>query len=66
MTKAIGRFKEESSRIAAARSASGALSDARQDRERSFAKEERIKERIAGNTGRLDAIAADIARLLSR
>src|SRR5271157_3708235 len=63
MTKAIGRFKEESSRIAAARSTSGALSDARQDRERSFAKEERIKERIAGIVQRLDAIAVETARL---
>ncbi len=63
MTKVIGRFKEESCRIAAARSASGALSDARQDRERSFAKEERIKERIARIVQRLDAIAAETARL---
>ena len=63
MTKAIGRFKEESSRIEAARSASVALSGARNDREHLFAKAERIKERIAGTAQRLDAIAAETARL---
>ncbi|MGB7993822.1 hypothetical protein [Methanoregula sp.] len=63
MTRAISRFKEESSHIETARSAFMALSDAEKDRERSFAREARIRERINGNTARLESIAAEIARL---
>src|SRR5208337_451636 len=63
MTKAIGRFKEKSTRTVAARTAYAALSDARRDLERSVGKEERIKARIAEITGRLDIISAETARL---
>ncbi len=63
MTRAIGRFKEEFSRITAARGAYAALSDAGKDRERSFAREERIRERVAENTARRNAIEAETARL---
>jgi hypothetical protein len=63
MTRVISRFKDDFSRIAAARSAFAALSDAEKDLERSFAREARIQERIAGNNTRLEAIAAETARL---
>ena len=66
MTRAISRFKEESSHIETSRSAFMALSDAEKDRERSFAREARIRERINGNTARLESIAAEIARSFCR
>jgi len=63
MTKSLGRFKTENSRVQAARTAYTALCDAHKDLERSFGKEERIKARIAEISGRLDAIATETARL---
>ncbi|ABS56247.1 hypothetical protein Mboo_1730 [Methanoregula boonei 6A8] len=63
MTKAIGRFKEESARIAAARAAAGSLSAARNDRVHSLAKEKRLKERLCEITERLSSIETETARL---
>ena len=63
MTKALGRFKAETARVGAARAAYAALSDARNDLERSFGKEERIRSRIAEIGGRLDAITGEMAKL---
>ncbi len=63
MTKALGRFKAETARIGAARAAYAALNDARNDLDRSYGKEERIRSRIAEIGGRLDAITDELARL---
>jgi hypothetical protein len=63
MTKAIGRFKEESARLAAVREAAGALSAARNDLAHSFAKEERLRERLAGIAERLFAIETETGQL---
>ena len=63
MTKALGRFKAETARIEAARTAYAALCDARTDLERSFGKEERLRSRIAEIGERLDAITSETARL---
>jgi hypothetical protein len=63
MTKALGRFKAEKARVEAARTAYAALSDARNDLERSFGKEERIRSRIAEIGERLDAITGEMTRL---
>ena len=63
MTKALGRFKEESARIAAVREAAAALSAARDDLVQSFAKEERVRNRLAGITGRLSAIETETGQL---
>jgi hypothetical protein len=62
MTKALGRFKAETARVEAARTAYTALRDARSDLERSFGKEERIRSRIAEICERLDAITGEMAR----
>ena len=51
MTKSLGRFKAEMARVGAARAAYTALIDARSDLDRSFAKEERIRSRIAESAG---------------
>ena len=63
MTKALGRYNEESARIAAAREAMAAFSGARAEHAASFGREERIRERIAGTARRLDEIMAETARL---
>ncbi|MGA7627330.1 MAG: hypothetical protein WCE65_06205 [Methanoregula sp.] len=63
MTRAISRFKDESSRIAAARTAFTALCETEEDLERSFTREARIRERITGNNTRIRAITDEIARL---
>ncbi|HVP97421.1 hypothetical protein [Methanoregula sp.] len=63
MTKVLGRFNEEMARIAVARDICSTLSGARAEYQHSFAKEERIRERLAGIVQRLDAIAAETARL---
>jgi hypothetical protein len=65
MTKAIGRFNEESTRIHATRTAYAALCEARKDQERAVGKEERIRARIVEITGRLDIISTEITRLSS-
>ena len=63
MTKSLGRYKETTPRIGAVRAAHGVLGDAQKDIEHSYGKEERHRARIAEFTGRLDAIAAETARL---
>ncbi|MGB8219713.1 MAG: hypothetical protein WCE46_04955 [Methanoregula sp.] len=63
MTKALGRFKAETARVGAARTAYAALCDARTDLERSFGKEERLRSRIAEIGERLEAITGEMARL---
>ncbi|MFZ1898424.1 hypothetical protein [Methanoregula sp.] len=65
MTKAIGRFNEESTHIQATRTAYAALCEARKDQERAVGKEERIRARIVEITGRLDIISTEITRLSS-
>ena len=63
MTKAIGWFKEESTRIQATRTAYAALCEARKDQERAVGKEERIRARIAEITERLNIISTETTRL---
>jgi len=63
MTKAIGRYKEVTTRADAARIAYAALCDARKNLERSYGKEERLKARSAEITEHLSTIAAETARL---
>ncbi len=63
MTKAIGRFKEVTTRADAARIAYAALCDARKNLERSYGKEERLKARLGEITEHLSTIAAETARL---
>ena len=53
MTKAIGRFKEVTTRADAARIAYAALCDARKNLERSYGKEERLKARLGEITEHL-------------
>jgi len=63
MTKALGRFREESDRIAAVRETAAALSAARNDLVQSFAKEERVRERLAGITERISAVETETGQL---